>query len=78
MPFLEVRAAHDEAEALWEDGEFKPPIRVHDDRSMLEGQLWSHALQDVEKSVWIRGPAGIPSAFEVELHAMYVLEIYNI
>lgn len=70
-----MRAAHDEAEALWEDGEFKPPIRVHDDRSMLEGQLWSHALQaflldhtpiaspvsgqDVEKSVWIRRLAGI-------------------
>ena len=27
-------------------GEFKPPIRVHDDRSLLEAQLWSHALQE--------------------------------
>ncbi|CAK8999949.1 unnamed protein product [Durusdinium trenchii] len=49
-----VQAAFEEAETLWEDGEFKPPIRVHDDRSLLEAQLWSHALQDVEKSVWIR------------------------
>ena len=32
----------------WYQGEFKPPIRVHDDRSLLEAQLWSHALQETE------------------------------
>ena len=27
-------------------GEFKAPMRVHDDRSLLEAQLWQQALQD--------------------------------
>ncbi|CAE8674531.1 unnamed protein product, partial [Polarella glacialis] len=53
-PLELIRAAHDEAESLLEEGEFKPPMRVHDDRSMLEAQLWSQALQDEEKAVWIR------------------------
>ncbi|CAJ1344651.1 unnamed protein product [Effrenium voratum] len=53
-PLQLVSTAFEEAESLWEDGEFKAPLRVHDDRSLLEAQLWSHALQDVEKSVWIR------------------------
>ncbi|CAE7221135.1 MTR1 [Symbiodinium natans] len=49
-----VFTALDEAESLWEEGEFKPPMRVHDDRSLLEAQLWRQALQDVDKAVWIR------------------------
>lgn len=49
-----LMAACDEAEALWEEGEFKPPMRVHDDRSMLEAQLWKQALVDEDKCVWIR------------------------
>jgi len=53
-PIPLIQTAFEEAESLWEEGEFKPPIRVHDDRSLLEAQLWSHALQDVERSVWIR------------------------
>jgi len=49
-----VMAAQDEAEGLWEDGEFTPPLRVHDDRSMLEAPLWQQALSDEEKVFWIR------------------------
>eukprot|EP00930_Biecheleria_cincta_P100523 TRINITY_DN92154_c0_g1_i1.p1 TRINITY_DN92154_c0_g1~~TRINITY_DN92154_c0_g1_i1.p1 ORF type:complete len:314 (-),score=53.59 TRINITY_DN92154_c0_g1_i1:116-1057(-) len=52
-PFDLCCAAHDEAESLWEDDHFKPPIRVHDDRSMLEAQLWNRALADEDKTVWI-------------------------
>ena len=37
-----------ESGGSWYQGEFKPPIRVHDDRSLLEAQLWSHALQETE------------------------------
>eukprot|EP00931_Biecheleriopsis_adriatica_P005703 TRINITY_DN107186_c0_g1_i1.p1 TRINITY_DN107186_c0_g1~~TRINITY_DN107186_c0_g1_i1.p1 ORF type:complete len:317 (+),score=83.35 TRINITY_DN107186_c0_g1_i1:61-1011(+) len=53
-PFELLCAAHEEAESLWEEGEFKAPMRVSDDRSMLEAQLWKQALQDEEKAVWIR------------------------
>lgn len=49
-----LAAAHEEAESLWEDGEFKAPLRVHDDRSMIEAQLWGQALTDEDKVVWIR------------------------
>jgi len=49
-----VMAANDEAESLWEDGVFQPPLRVHDDRTMLEAPLWKHTLQDEEKVHWIR------------------------
>jgi len=48
-----------EAQALWDDGAFGAPLRVHDDRSMLEAQLWGQALKDEEKVVWVReGGAG--------------------
>eukprot|EP00441_Pelagodinium_beii_P045689 CAMPEP_0197623084 /NCGR_PEP_ID=MMETSP1338-20131121/3160_1 /TAXON_ID=43686 ORGANISM="Pelagodinium beii, Strain RCC1491" /NCGR_SAMPLE_ID=MMETSP1338 /ASSEMBLY_ACC=CAM_ASM_000754 /LENGTH=315 /DNA_ID=CAMNT_0043192933 /DNA_START=100 /DNA_END=1047 /DNA_ORIENTATION=+ len=53
-PMELVIAAHGEATSLWEDGEFKPPMRVHDDKSMLEAQLWDRALKDEEKVVWIK------------------------
>ncbi|CAE7544619.1 EGLN2 [Symbiodinium sp. CCMP2592] len=53
-PLPLVSSAYEEAESLWEEGEFKPPLRVHDDRSLLEAQLWQQALQDVDKAVWIR------------------------
>lgn len=49
-----LSAACDEAEQLWEDGHFSPPLRVSDDRSMLEARLWSQALVDEEKVVWLR------------------------
>jgi len=49
-----IEAAYFEASELWEDGAFAPPLRVHDDRSMLEAQLWGQALKDEEKVVWIR------------------------
>eukprot|EP00439_Symbiodinium_sp_Y106_P017121 s6054_g2.t1 len=45
-PLPLVSSAYEEAESLWEEGEFKPPLRVHDDRSLLEAQLWQQALQD--------------------------------
>lgn len=53
-PMELLEAAYDEAESLWEDGEFKPPLRVHDDRSMMEAQLWHQTLQDEDRAVWIR------------------------
>mmetsp|Transcript_61043 Transcript_61043/g.189077 ORF Transcript_61043/g.189077 Transcript_61043/m.189077 type:complete len:317 (+) Transcript_61043:69-1019(+) len=49
-----VMAANEEAEALWEDNAFLPPLRVHDDRTMLEAPLWQQTLQDEEKVFWIR------------------------
>jgi len=49
-----VMAAYEEAESLYEDGDFSPPLRVHDDRSMLEAPLWQQALQDEEKVFWLR------------------------
>lgn len=48
-----VVAAQNDAEELWNDDAFVPPIRVHDDRSMLESQLWHSALQDEEQVVWV-------------------------
>merc|ERR1719433_1618325 len=49
-----LEAAHDEAEQLWEDGLFGPPLRVSDDRAMLELQCWNQALADEEKVFWLR------------------------
>mmetsp|Transcript_120467 Transcript_120467/g.300536 ORF Transcript_120467/g.300536 Transcript_120467/m.300536 type:complete len:318 (-) Transcript_120467:58-1011(-) len=58
-----LESAYFEAEELWEDGAFGPPLRVHDDRSMIEAQLWGQSLKDEEKVVWIRdGPGGSQSA----------------
>lgn len=56
-----LEAAYYEACELWDEGAFSPPFRVHDDRSMLEAQLWSQALKDEEKVVWIResGPQSL-------------------
>eukprot|EP00928_Gymnodinium_smaydae_P071730 TRINITY_DN55232_c0_g1_i1.p1 TRINITY_DN55232_c0_g1~~TRINITY_DN55232_c0_g1_i1.p1 ORF type:complete len:333 (-),score=92.06 TRINITY_DN55232_c0_g1_i1:25-1023(-) len=50
-------AAHDEAELLWQDGVFGPPLRVHDARTMLEAQLWQQTLQDDQKAVWLKKAA---------------------
>lgn len=47
-------AANDEAMDLWEEGHFSPPLRVHNDRSMLEARLWQQALNDEEKVVWVK------------------------
>mmetsp|Transcript_42900 Transcript_42900/g.99353 ORF Transcript_42900/g.99353 Transcript_42900/m.99353 type:complete len:314 (-) Transcript_42900:68-1009(-) len=66
-----VMAAQDEAESLWEDGAFKPPLRVHDDRSMLEAPLWQGALQDEERVYWLR-PSKDSST---KLHATNALRI---
>mmetsp|Transcript_23564 Transcript_23564/g.67373 ORF Transcript_23564/g.67373 Transcript_23564/m.67373 type:complete len:316 (-) Transcript_23564:152-1099(-) len=49
-----VMAANEESETLWEESAFVPPLRVHDDRSMLEAPLWQQALHDEEKVYWIR------------------------
>mmetsp|Transcript_52352 Transcript_52352/g.147416 ORF Transcript_52352/g.147416 Transcript_52352/m.147416 type:complete len:310 (+) Transcript_52352:64-993(+) len=48
-----VMAAQDDAEHLWSEGLFVPPMRVHDDRSMMERQLWQSALQDDDKVFWV-------------------------
>lgn len=48
-----VIAAVDEAEALYDEGEFSPPLRVHDDRSMIQVELWRQAIQDEDKVYWI-------------------------
>mmetsp|Transcript_23964 Transcript_23964/g.71642 ORF Transcript_23964/g.71642 Transcript_23964/m.71642 type:complete len:317 (-) Transcript_23964:66-1016(-) len=48
-----LTAAFDEAEQLWEDGHFRPPLRVGDDRAMLEAELWKQALSDEEKVFYI-------------------------
>lgn len=50
-----VVAAYDEAESLLEEGNFVPPMRVHDDHSLLESQLWRQALQDEERVYWVKG-----------------------
>jgi len=49
-----VQAAFDESEALYEDGEFSPPLRVFDDRSKLEAEVWKEALQSEEKVCYVR------------------------
>mmetsp|Transcript_109177 Transcript_109177/g.216772 ORF Transcript_109177/g.216772 Transcript_109177/m.216772 type:complete len:327 (+) Transcript_109177:92-1072(+) len=50
-----VVAAYDEAESLWEEGNFVPPLRVHDDASLLESRLWRPALQDEDRVYWVKG-----------------------
>jgi len=64
-------AAYYEASELWQDGAFAPPLRVHDDRSMLEAQLWGQALTDEEKVVWIRetGPQSLKGMNALKLLA---------
>lgn len=49
-----LESAYYEALQLWEDGAFGPPFKVHDDRSMMEVQLWDRTLKDETKVVWIR------------------------
>lgn len=51
-----VQAAYQEAEDLWEDDEFRPPMKVSDDRSNLEAQCMRAAMTDEEKVVWIGRP----------------------
>mmetsp|Transcript_17714 Transcript_17714/g.41185 ORF Transcript_17714/g.41185 Transcript_17714/m.41185 type:complete len:317 (-) Transcript_17714:36-986(-) len=47
-------AASEEAENLWDDGKFAPPLRIHDERSRMEAQIWQQTLADEEKVVWLR------------------------
>eukprot|EP00929_Paragymnodinium_shiwhaense_P009602 TRINITY_DN113838_c0_g1_i1.p1 TRINITY_DN113838_c0_g1~~TRINITY_DN113838_c0_g1_i1.p1 ORF type:complete len:342 (-),score=54.82 TRINITY_DN113838_c0_g1_i1:484-1434(-) len=47
-----VVAAHEEAEQLWEDGAFTPPLRIECDRTLLEAKLWQHSLGDERSVVW--------------------------
>lgn len=68
-----LAAAADEANQLWEDGSFQPPLKVHDDRSMLEAKAWRQALQDEEKIVWIRPPKQGDEAGQVNCPALRVL-----
>lgn len=49
-----VVAAVEEAEELWDVGQFDRPLKVYDDRSMLQVQCWKQALEDEEKVYWIR------------------------
>eukprot|EP00747_Dinoflagellata_sp_TGD_P165994 gnl/TRDRNA2_/TRDRNA2_188116_c0_seq1.p1 gnl/TRDRNA2_/TRDRNA2_188116_c0~~gnl/TRDRNA2_/TRDRNA2_188116_c0_seq1.p1 ORF type:complete len:318 (+),score=75.15 gnl/TRDRNA2_/TRDRNA2_188116_c0_seq1:90-1043(+) len=50
-----LSAAYDEAEELWKEGAFEPPLHVHDDRSMMEAKAWQQALSDEKKVFWIKG-----------------------
>lgn len=54
-------AACEEAQELWEDGTFVPPLRVHDSASMLQARLWQSALGDEKKVAWIRDEEPRPS-----------------
>jgi len=46
--------AYDEAEALWQGGQFGPPMQVYDADSQLEAQLWQQVLyQDEPKVLWM-------------------------
>lgn len=47
-------AAYREANDLWEDGNFGPPMRISDDRSKLEAMCWQDALYNEEKVCYIR------------------------
>lgn len=50
-----LSAAYDEAEALWDAGEFGPPMAVFDQDSQIEAQLWQQVLyQDEQKVVWLK------------------------
>mmetsp|Transcript_7896 Transcript_7896/g.18485 ORF Transcript_7896/g.18485 Transcript_7896/m.18485 type:complete len:317 (+) Transcript_7896:122-1072(+) len=51
-----VIAASEEAESLWDDGKFAPPLRIYDERSRMEAQIWQQTLIDEEKVVWLRPP----------------------
>jgi len=53
-----LEAAHYEAEQLWEDSKFGPPLRVSDDRSYLEAQMWHQVLKDEEKIFWVKQESG--------------------
>jgi len=49
-----VVAASEEAESLWDDGKFAPPLRIYDERSRMEAQIWQQTLVDEDKVVWLR------------------------
>jgi len=47
--------AFDEAEKLYEDRDFGPPLKIHDEDSRLEAQFWnSNLFQDEKEVVWVR------------------------
>lgn len=60
-----VMAAQEEAEALWDDGEFTAPMLVHDDHSMLERELWQQALRDEEKVFWCKNQTAKTNALKM-------------
>lgn len=49
-----LMAAYEEAIDLWDHKEFSQPLRVNDDRSMMEARLWNIPLRDEEKVVWVK------------------------
>jgi len=53
-----VQAAYDEADALWEDDVFSAPMKVYDDRSLMEAKLWQEALKDEQKCYWVKTADG--------------------
>lgn len=49
-----LEAAYEEAEELWEDGEFDAPIKVGCDRELAQARVWARALRDEEKVLWVK------------------------
>lgn len=50
-----LSTAFDEAEALWAAGAFGPPVKVYDQDSQFEAQLWQSVLyQDEQKVIWCK------------------------
>eukprot|EP00931_Biecheleriopsis_adriatica_P103775 TRINITY_DN78571_c0_g1_i1.p1 TRINITY_DN78571_c0_g1~~TRINITY_DN78571_c0_g1_i1.p1 ORF type:complete len:325 (-),score=77.55 TRINITY_DN78571_c0_g1_i1:103-1041(-) len=53
-PFDILTEAFDEAESLWQAGEFGPPMQVYDQDSQFEATLWQQVLyQDEQKVLWM-------------------------
>jgi len=59
-----VMAANSEADELWEEGKFAPPLRVYDDRSKIEAMIWQETLADEERVCFIRNAKEDDSATE--------------
>lgn len=48
-----VVSAYEEAEELYNNDQFSPPLKVYDERSMLQVECWKQALQDEDKVFWV-------------------------
>lgn len=49
-----LKVAFEEAQDLWKGGAFGPPLRIYDQNSMAEAQMWENTLRDELKVVWIK------------------------